>query len=314
MIRILHFSDVHIEGPIRGTDALEWTNKRAVAWVAHHLVRRRRFRDAANKVQALARFAREQSVDLVICTGDYTALGTEPELSMARQAMAPFTDARLGFITLPGNHDVYLPRAVRDRRFERHFGDLLRSDRPDLATDGVWPMVRFPADGLAVITVNSVRPNPQLWRSSGRIPDAQLEGLRLASRDPEVRNRFVVVATHHAPRLASGRPDHFWHGLVNARALGAALSGLRAGMLLHGHVHRCFHLGPDVFGVPVFGAGSATHAGHEGLWIYELRDDRVAAFRGGLRDGRYAVVAPPIETRRTPGSAALPRMTPASSR
>ncbi|MFW6050194.1 MAG: metallophosphoesterase family protein [Myxococcota bacterium] len=294
MLRILHFSDPHVEAPGAWVPPGEWLGKRALAYVAHRLVRRRRFRYVDDRLRALSRFAQDEGIDLALCTGDLTALGTEPELVRARRALAPFERLPRGLVTFPGNHDIYLPRAVRDGRFERHFGDLLRSDRPDLATDGVYPLVRLPADGVAVVALCSARPNPAPWRSSGRIPPAQLEGLRRILQDPDIRDRWVAVATHHAPRLASGRPDRPWHGLVNAAALGRALRGLRRGMLVHGHVHERFHLSADPFGVPVFGAGSATDAGREGCWLYEVSGGGLEAWPCGFTGDRFARVGPAV--------------------
>ncbi|MFW5876324.1 MAG: metallophosphoesterase family protein [Myxococcota bacterium] len=296
VIRILHFSDVHLEGPTRGAPLREWINKRGVAYVAHRLIRRHRFEDAERKLEALARLAAHERVDMALCTGDHTALGTHPELARARRVLEPFAAAPLGLMALPGNHDVFLPASVRDRRFERYFGDLCATDRPDLTVDGRWPLVRLPAPGLAVVAVNTVRPNPPLWRSSGRIPDAQLQVLRRVLADPELRRRFVVVALHHAPRLASGRPDRFWHGLVNADALRRALAGLGAGMLVHGHVHQRYHLDAACFGVPLFGAGSVTHGGREGFWLYEVGPEGEVRAHGGRWTGqRYELQGPPVQ-------------------
>ncbi|MFW6087916.1 MAG: metallophosphoesterase, partial [Myxococcota bacterium] len=89
VIRILHFSDVHLEGPTRGAPLREWINKRGVAYVAHRLIRRHRFEDAERKLEALARLAAHERVDMALCTGDHTALGTHPELARARRVLEP---------------------------------------------------------------------------------------------------------------------------------------------------------------------------------------------------------------------------------
>ncbi|MFW6088057.1 MAG: hypothetical protein ACODAG_12680, partial [Myxococcota bacterium] len=100
----------------------------------------------------------------------------------------------------------------------------------------------------------------------------------------------------HAPRLASGRPDRFWHGLVNADALRRALAGLGAGMLVHGHVHQRYHLDAACFGVPLFGAGSVTHGGREGFWLYEVGPEGEVRAHGGRWTGqRYELQGPPVQ-------------------
>ena len=107
MIRVLHFSDVHVDVPFRDMPAREFLGKRLIGGANLLLRRKRLFRDARAKLAALARFADEQAVDLAICTGDYTALGTGPELAAARAAIEPLTRRPRGFVTVPGNHDLY---------------------------------------------------------------------------------------------------------------------------------------------------------------------------------------------------------------
>ncbi|MBX3271990.1 MAG: metallophosphoesterase [Sandaracinaceae bacterium] len=274
-MRVLHVSDVHVDVPFADMPVTGWASpKRLLGGANLALRRKRRFRDAVEKLRLLGDLCDEQRVDLVICTGDYTALGTEPELRAARAAIEPLTRCRFGLVTVPGNHDVYVPDAVG--RFERIFGDLLEP--------GPWPKVRIVDDSVAVVAVDSTRPNPQPWRSSGRIPDAQLEALPsvLAS----LGDRFVFVITHYAPRLASGRPDRFTHGLVNADHLLAACAGLR-GAILHGHVHRTYRVRVEGVMPELFCAGSTTEKGREGLWLFEVDGEGLRATQGSFEGGRY---------------------------
>lgn len=287
MVRILHVSDLHVESALADVPLRELASKRFLALVASRLLRSHRFRHARAKIAALRDLVAEEGVDAVVATGDFTLLGTHPELRQASEVVAPLGGVRHGLLAIPGNHDVYLPDAIRDRRFDRYFAPYLASDRPDLATDGRWPIVRFLGDDAVVIAVNSARPNPQPWRSSGRIPEAQLEGLVRALGDAEVRRRFPIVATHYAPRLPNGRKDTLRHGLVNGEALLRALDRGRAGMLIHGHVHRCYALRSPLVPLPIFAAGSTTEDGREGLWLYEVGPRGGSALRGGWERDRY---------------------------
>ena len=284
-MRILHFSDYHIEGSLERVPLRELCSKKLIGLANLELLRRRRFVGVERKLEELHAFATRSGVDLAICTGDHTALGTEDELARARRAMNPFEALPLGLVTMPGNHDLYLPGAVRDRRFERHFADLLGGGIASFRTDELYPWVRFFGDHLAVVIVNSARPNPQPWRSSGRIPDAQIAGLRRVFGDPDVRARFVLVATHYAPRLANGRPDTHRHGLVNGDAFLAACRDVASGAVIHGHVHHCFHVEAPEAGLSLFGAGSATEKNHEGFWLFDVDGSAVVAHRGCYRLG-----------------------------
>jgi 3',5'-cyclic AMP phosphodiesterase CpdA len=292
-MRVLHFSDVHVDVPMHDMPFGEMLNKRLVGGANLLLRRKRLFRDAREKLAALARFADEQHVDLAICTGDYTALGTGPELEAARAAIAPLTKRPRGYITVPGNHDLYMPDTLADRRFERYFGDLLGGEWPEYAC-GDFPAVRLFDDRLAVVTVNSARPNPQIRKSSGRIADDQLAALERLLADPRLSGRAVLIATHYAPRRADGSPDHVNHGLENADELLALCARVPRSAILHGHIHWRFHVRPEP-GPHLFGAGSATHAGREGFWLFDVEADHVRARPGVFRGGAYRIEPGSVE-------------------
>jgi 3',5'-cyclic AMP phosphodiesterase CpdA len=293
-MRVLHISDVHVDVPFARVPWQDWIGKRLLAGVVYALNRRRHFRRVPEKLVALAGFAAEHEVDLVIATGDHTALGTEPELARARSQLGPLMERPAGFVHVPGNHDLYLPSALREARFDRVFGDTLATDLPDLAVDHGWPIVRCFGDGIAVVAVNSARPNPSPWRSSGEIPATQLAALEHALADPRIRDRFVFVVTHYAPRRADGRPDGPLHGLDNADAFLAACRRVGRGAILHGHLHSCFRL--DLPDLPaIFCAGSTTHEGREGLWLFDVDDRRGAdatARRGRFDGAGYVLDGP----------------------
>lgn len=266
MLRALHFSDVHVDCPPQGLPIGAMLNKRMVGAANLLLRRRKRFADSHAKLAQLATFAREQDVNALLCTGDYTVLGTHPEYRVAREALSDLLALGLPYATVPGNHDLYLHDTVADGRFEQFFGDLLPDDLPEYRTEEGWPRVRLLGEQAAAVCVNSARPNPQVWRSSGRVPESQLGALERLLKDPRLQGRFLFLLTHYAPRRADGSPDTKSHGLENADELLALCRG-HVQALLHGHIHHRFSLVAD--GVPIFGAGSATDRGREGLWLFE---------------------------------------------
>lgn len=291
MIRVLHFSDVHVEDGFAGVSPASFLNKRAVAYFNLILNRRPHFKQAKEKLASLAEFMREQSIDVSVCTGDYTALGTHPELEAARAAVEPLTQAPMGFVTVPGNHDLYLPDTVADSRFDKYFGNLLSTDLPAMSVDGLWPQVRLFGDHLAIVGINSARPNPEIYLSSGRIPDAQLEVLADLVDDPRVKDRFLMVATHYAPRLSNGLPDRPTHGLENADELFEVLRNVHRGAIVHGHVHRRYHVRVSDISMALCSAGSTTQDGREGIWVYEI-DEHTARGIPGTWDGERYVLLP----------------------
>ncbi|MCA9616783.1 MAG: hypothetical protein KC586_28685, partial [Myxococcales bacterium] len=97
---------------------------------------------------------------------------------------------------------------------------------------------------------------------------AQLDALHSVLE--ELRDRFVFVITHYAPRLSNGRPDTEQHGLDNADAFLRATAALPRGAILHGHVHHCYQVRVPETPLVLSGAGSTTMNHREGLWVYDI--------------------------------------------
>ena len=290
-MRILHFSDIHLPTRWRSVPLKDWLGKRIIGGGNLLIGRAKQFADGPEKLVALDRFRRQIAADLVICTGDYTALGTLAGLRTARQAVQPLMEAPLGYVNVPGNHDLYVFDVLRWKRWDETFGDTFGTDLPQHLVDGVWPFVRLFGHDVAVVGVNSARPNPLPWVSSGKIPAQQLEALQRVLADEALHGRFVLVITHYAPRLKDGGPDKRTHGLVNADELLAVCADLQHGAILCGHVHKRYMVQIDGVKPAVFCAGSATKAGAEGLWVFDIEGDRVHATPGGWRDNGYVLDA-----------------------
>ena len=287
-MRILHFSDIHLGLGLRRVPLSDWAGKRLAGGANILRGRGRRFSHAAEKTRAMVRLKDELHADLVLCTGDLTALATKAEFLAAQEIFEPLLDTGR-FIVIPGNHDLYTRRDVEQGRFARRFGRGLESDLPDLCTDGAWPIVRLPADDVAVLAVNSARPNMAPWKSSGRVPDEQIEGLRTALADPRVAGRFVFLMTHYAPCRADGSPDSREHGLENLADLLDATEDIERGAFLCGHVHTAFRQRIAGFAGEVFCAGSSTLAGREGFWLFESRAEGWEARRGRWSGDAYVL-------------------------
>lgn len=293
-MKILHFSDIHVCKDVWSAPKLEFIGKRTIGAANILLGRGVSFKRAEEKIGLLAELYESQDIDAVICTGDYTALGTAGELREARKVIEPFVTAPLGFVTLPGNHDIYQFDGYRDGRFELSFGDVLSSDLPDYQTSSGYPRARFLGENVVVLTVNSARPSVLPWQSNGRIPDQELVALdRLLGRE-DIQSRFVIIATHYAPRKASGVPDSPRHGLDNANALLRICCRVKRGMVIHGHIHKGFRVQVPESPIPMFCAGSATHEGRESFWVYDIDESRATATRGYFDGTRYRLRQHPI--------------------
>ncbi len=287
MTRFLHITDIHLEPGFREVPKRAFLNKRITGYASLALRRRAHFAGADEKIGLLAELADRSAIDHVLCTGDYTALGTVAELEHAQRITAPLFARPLGFSTVPGNHDVYVDDTVGDGAFVEAFGAGLESAEPVAAEGSRFPYVRYVGEDVAVLAVNSAKPNPSVFDSSGWVPEAELEALARTLTLPEVRRRFCFVLTHYAPFRADGTPDKRQHGLHNADALLDVLRGMRRGALLHGHVHYRYHHPASHAGVPIFCAGSSTYVGREGIWRFDIDGDDAIATPGGFSGGDY---------------------------
>ncbi len=254
-MKLVHFSDVHVQLPDWRTRSLRALGPlRALATVELWKGRGRDYDGAAATLAALA--ARAESMGAhAICTGDFTQLGHEEEFALARRALGPLASDRARFTALPGNHDRYYWRGPR--LWERHFPEQTQSDLPG-------PIRVRLLDGVAILLLESA-PVPS-WPvlAYGAISPAVVPALRGLLAHPEVRSRCALVATHHAPRVRTGRADWPWHGLRGAGDFLRACAEGGAQAVLCGHVHDRFDLPAAADRPRILCAGSSTERGHEG--------------------------------------------------
>jgi len=292
MIRILHCSDPHFDLSLRTVPWRKWFGKRAVGALNLLGGRGRYFDEAEEKIAALTRFKESHEVDLVLCTGDYTALGLTAELENAAELIAPLARPPENFITLPGNHDIYAKDVIHSEAFRLCFGRYMHSDWPQYTVDGTWPFVRLFGEELAVIGVNSAKPNPLPWRSDGHIPPAQLQALERLLSDRRLENRHLFVMTHYAARLENGRPDRKNHGLRNADEFLRICRHIRKGAILNGHIHRCYvtPLGDEGLSIDQYCAGSISMEGREGFWLFDIENGGMEVRRGVFDRGEFRLI------------------------
>ena len=276
-LRILHFSDIHIDIQIRHMQWKKWFSKRAIGAINLLRGRSKYFDDAEMKVEALVRFKEKNNIDIVINTGDYTALGLERELEIAKELVEPMMYPPQNYITVPGNHDIYVHEGNSHYRFSEQFCSVLQNDLPEYCRGGHWPLIRLLGDDSAIIALNSARPNLLPWKSDGTIPPEQLDSFRKILNDERVRDRFIFTVTHYAPRLANGHNDKKLHGLNNVEEFLDACKPIEYGAILCGHIHKTYRVRTHGVKSEIFCAGSATMDGHEGAWVYELSGKELKA-------------------------------------
>lgn len=271
MLRLAHFSDLHVTVSPAREPAGQLLGKRLVGSINHYLGgRRRHFARAEHRIARLLEDVDAQGVAHALCTGDLTGMSYEPEF---RACAALFGD-RPGrperCTILPGNHDRYTRQAARERRFEHWFGS-------DHGVGGPYPLRKRLAPGVTLVALDVACPT-WLFASYGICGDRQLRALEDILSDPALRGDFVVLALHHGPLVAAGRPPSRLSGIIDGPALLRVIDRPEARLdaVVHGHIHDAFWVRRPR---PILCAGSATDLSRTcGYNVYEIDPERRALF------------------------------------
>lgn len=266
MIRLAHFSDVHLTARPLGWEPEDLFTKRLTGWVNVELLGRgRRFRFAPQVVAAMRREWPTRKLDGLVFSGDATGMGFESEFAAASHALG-VDDAELPpAVAVPGNHDYYTKRATKSGYFEHYFAPWLQGHR--LTTD-TYPFAR--QIGAAwFIGVNSSTVNRWTWDASGAIGSEQLRRLRrlCASLPPGPR----VLVTHYPLRTGRGEVEPRVHRLRDHKAALECAKECKISLWLHGHIHKAFLLKASQFiPFPIVCCGSSTQQNRWGYNEYTI--------------------------------------------
>ncbi len=282
-LRLAHFTDIHVtEAPerVRWRDLL---SKRVVGWANLRFGgRSSALRKAPQVTRALVRDLQQLAPDHILTTGDHTGLSLPSEFEAARAALEPLFQMT-NVTSIPGNHDVYVAAAVREKLYERWFGEWTRTDleADDFPADdrGVfpYPLLRLIGPDVALLCLRDVRPGA-LHDSSGRVPEQQLRVLEHILALPEVKRRVKVLALHYGLVRKDGSPDTRLHGLRNADEVVRIATAGGVALVVHGHLHSRFvHRQGAAASMAIADPGALAYAGRSMAYhIYVIDRDRVA--------------------------------------
>lgn len=275
MVKLCHFSDVHLTAKPLGWSARDLFGKRATGWVNLSLLGRgSRFKHAAAVAGVLKADLAGRGYDHLVFSGDATMMGFDSEMELAAAALGVGDESLPPGIAVPGNHDLYVGRAVRRRAFEEHFAPWQQGRR---VGGSHYPFARK-VGHVWLIGVNSSRPNFWPWDASGKVGEAQLERLRelTATLDDGPR----VVVSHYPIAMANGKPEPRLHRLRDWRRVRAVAAECGVGLWLHGHKHGWYVLpaGGDMPFAAVC-AGSSTQTKRWGYHEYAIDGWKLSGLR-----------------------------------
>ncbi len=262
MIRLAHYSDIHVTVPPLGQSITALAGKRVMGTLNYYLGgRRSHFAQVEARIGTLLTDIDGAGVDHALCTGDVTQMSYAIEFERLSALYGPRLLQPERHTVIPGNHDRYTHGASGERRFEQALGAL---------APAAYPSLKRLSPAVELICLDVARPN-SLLDSSGLIDEAQLRALVELLRSPERRGNFVIVALHYGFFRKGGRPDNPVHGIRNWKALLSVLvdPAHPVDLILHGHIHGAFEF--SVSGRRVINAGSATDlAHHPGYNLYAI--------------------------------------------
>jgi 3',5'-cyclic AMP phosphodiesterase CpdA len=263
VVRLAHFSDLHLTAPKLNWQPADWLSKRATGWFnLRWLGRGFRFRRADEVVAALMQDIRDHQPVHAVFSGDATCLGFDEEVARAATLLGVTGISALPGLAVPGNHDYYTRGAARSGSFERYFAAWQRGERVEGAT---YPFAQR-VGPLWLIAVNSCTGNRWAWDAAGSVGSEQLGRLQALLERLAPGPRILV--THYPICLADGRPEPRHHCLRDLSEVVAVASRGEICLWLHGHRHGDYHLTCSLSAsFPVVCAGTATE---QGRWSYGL--------------------------------------------
>jgi 3',5'-cyclic AMP phosphodiesterase CpdA len=275
MLRLAHFSDVHLTSKKLGWRKRDFFSKKVTGWVNIRFLRRgARFKHAPDIVEVLMRNFRERNFDHLIFSGDSTHLAFKNEFAVAAQKLHVGDPTLPPVIGVPGNHDYYTMESHEKLLFEKPFAPWLAGER---IGEHLYPFAKK-VGGVWLIAVNSSTANRRLWDASGAIGPEQL--FRLVQLCERLDSGPRIVVTHYPLRAKTGRVERRTHRLRDHVDALETAKQCKVSLWLHGHIHRGFVLPPtESIPFPVICAGSCTQTRRWMYNEYEIAEGQLKMLR-----------------------------------
>ncbi|MFB9174989.1 metallophosphoesterase family protein [Roseibium salinum] len=257
MFKLAHLSDPHL-GPLPDPNLLQLFSKRILGYLNWRRNRSRFM--GGNYLEQLVEDMKAREPDHIAVTGDLVNIALPLEISGARTWLEDIGDPH-NVSVVPGNHDAYVPGAIRKARGAwwpyMSGDDAEEAPARETKHEATFPYVRR-RDGVALVGVTTGRASGP-WFATGRVGSKQSRRLIKILEGLGEEGLFRVVMLHHPPFRQATR----WHKrLSDASRVRAVVKRAGAELVLHGHTHIESYetiegpAGP----VPVVGVPSATSA------------------------------------------------------
>lgn len=275
MVKLVHFSDIHLTARPLGWTVRDMFGKRTTGWFNLNLLGRGdRFKHASSVADVLRNDLATRGYDHLVFSGDASMLGFESELQLAAEVLGVNDTSLPPGIAVPGNHDVYVGRAERKGAFEAAFRPWQQGHRID---NHIYPFAQK-VGHVWLIGLKSAKANFWMWDASGRVGEKQLDRLRklTASLDEGLR----IVVSHYPILTEKRRPEQRYHRLRDWKRVRDVAAACGVNLWLHGHRHKWYIL-PAGENLPFAAicAGSGTQTQRWGYHEYTIDGHKLNGLR-----------------------------------
>ena len=301
-LKFMVFTDIHYMHP----DILRQEGK---AWSDYNWEECKLLRESQDIFNAAIDSARAVKPDFILVCGDMTKDGEvicHQYVAEAFRRLEKETGTTV--LVVPGNHDMNNPHSMYydgdatspaetadETKFERIYSDMGYSESV-ARRDGSLDYMAYPADGIAVICVDSNEKNtPEKLLVQGGLSEAQVEWITEVARTAHTDGRKVLMMMHHnlvdfydnaqlirGANIANARYDYNNRMLIKdlcAAGIDVVFSG-------HSHMHSITSAssgGHTIYSVVTsslvnlplaFRTGTISPSGTMKLWTSDVRDCR----------------------------------------
>ncbi len=226
MFRLAHLSDIHL-GPLPELSYRELATKRITGYINWQRNRKRAmFGDTLLKLVA---DLKAQAPSHVAVTGDLVNLATKTEIRAAKVWLEDLGDPNWVSV-VPGNHDAYVPGALK--RVYEEWHPYLIGDGGKAPHARHYPYMRVRGQ-VAIIGTSSAEATAPFF-ATGTFKRGQALATARMLEEAKARGLFRVVLIHHPPISGAAA----WSKrLIGKQFFSKVIHDAGAELVLHGHTH-----------------------------------------------------------------------------
>ncbi|MDD7910155.1 metallophosphoesterase [Pseudovibrio exalbescens] len=258
MFKLVQISDPHL-GPLPDVKPMQLASKRVLGYI--NWQRNRAHSMTNHYLDALVEDIHASAPDHIALCGDLVNIALPHEIESAKAWLSTLGNPEDVSVT-PGNHDAYVPGALKAATTE--WRPYMSSDAAadKLASDPVQFPFQRRRGPVGIVGVNTARATGP-FMATGHMEVKQLLALGEALDSMAKQGLFRVVVMHHPPVREATK----WHKrLVGSSRFRKVIAEHGAELILHGHTHYATRMtiqgpcGP----VPVICVPSASNGlGHK---------------------------------------------------